>query len=134
MESAISMKIADNIDTQWEMAGILFETGVGTDTVLVVLQFSNSFGLRFQRRDTVSNGSASNSTVGGGISPCWLRVKRVGEIFTCYYAVNESDWIEIPALIGELLSSVDGNLGVVALHPDGDQFTIYFEHGLGWSN
>jgi len=129
----VSIKlIADEIDTPWEMAGILFETSQGTDTVLLCLQSSSSYGFHFQRRDTVNNDSATSDTSGNGVSPCWLRMKRIDEVFTCYYAITEGSWIEIPALAGSLFSLVDGDLGVVALHPDGDQFTIYFERILGW--
>ncbi len=122
----------DDINTPWEMAGILFEAGLGTNNVLLCLQFSGSYGYHFQRRDTVNNDSVTSNTNGDGVSPCWLRMKREGEIFTCYYAISEDSWIEIPALAGSLISSVNGDLGVVALHPDGDQFTIYFERLLGW--
>ena len=131
----VSIKLtADDINVPWEMAGILFETGPETDTVLLCLQASNSYGLHFQRRDTVNNNSVTFDTDGNGVSPCWLRMKRIGEVFTCYYATSEGHWIEILVSSGALSSSVDGILGVVALHPDGDQFTVYFERLSGWND
>ena len=99
----VSIKLTtDGIDVPWEMAGILFETGPGTDTVLICLQFSGTYGFHFQRRDTVNNNSVTFDTDGNGVSPCWLRMQRVGEVFTCYYAINEGDWIEILASSGAL--------------------------------
>jgi hypothetical protein len=48
-------------------------------------------GVYFQRR-TTTDGTSAHTTTGGLAAPYWVRVTRVGDVFTAYRSVDGSTW------------------------------------------
>jgi hypothetical protein len=67
-------------------------TGAGAPHVSVLATPQNGVSLRWRVADGANTGIV---TVANVRPPVWLRVRRVGNVFTGAYSGNGSDWIEL---------------------------------------
>ena len=121
-----------NIDSPYETAGIIFylddSNWVSCGIVSTTVSETN-----FNRIDTNNNSSVGNDSPSGtGESPCWLRMRRVGSDFNCYYALStptiNSDWTEIPPASNKITSNSEGRVGIYTKHSGGSQFVGSFDY------
>lgn len=76
-----------------------------------------------------ANGSTTTNTVGGaagnGLPNAWLRITRVGDVFTTYRSVNGSTWVELGSTTVALGPTAEVGMGVVS-HRSGQTVTATF--------
>ena len=124
---------AADIDTPYETAGIIFYLD-DSNWVSCGLLSIRASEITFNRIDTNNQSSSARDLPSGtGRSPCWLRMKRVGSDFNCYYALStptvNNDWIEIPSTSTTVTSNSDGRIGIYAKHlSGGSQFIGSFDY------
>lgn len=111
----------------WAKAGICIRDGTGSGAVHASIFATPGNGVAFQWRGA-TGGYSSNANVGGISSPCWLKLKRVGNTFTACYSTNGSTWVQIgsPQSIS-MSSSATMGLGVTS-HNDGSNCSAGFDN------
>jgi len=79
-------------------AGVMVRgsTAVGAQNVLAYL--SGGQGLISSRRTAVNGATSStSSTLVAGVAPQWVRITRVGNVFTAYWSTNGTAWTVLAA-------------------------------------
>ncbi len=89
----------------WSKAGIMCRDDTSGGATHVIMGSSSGNGMTMQgRRDTGTANNGNHTGAGGtggayphGLAQTWYRMTRVGNVFTCYYSVDGSNWILYPA-------------------------------------
>jgi alpha-glucosidase len=123
----ITARVVNQQDTNdWAKAGVMIRETLdaGSKHAMVVMTPSN--GSVFQRRDT-TDGGTSGSVAGGVSAPEWVRIKRVGNVFTGYYSADGLDWTSMGSITITMSSSVYFGLAVTS-HNEGVLCTATFDN------
>lgn len=92
---------------QWTKAGVMIRETVGATSRHASTFVTPAKGLAFQRR--VVTGGISTHTAGGtATAPYWVRVVRVGQLFTSYVSADGASW----ALVGSETISMGATVQV----------------------
>lgn len=74
----------------WAKAGLMIRDTVQAGSVYAMQLVSKSSGTAFQRR--LTTGGGSNSDVGTGASPIWLKLQRAGATISGYTSSDGGSW------------------------------------------
>jgi hypothetical protein len=78
----------------WAKAGVMIRESLTAGSRHAYMALTSGNGLAFQRR--VATGGVSTHTSGGaGAAPYWVRVTRVGNVFTGYRSTDGITWITV---------------------------------------
>jgi fibronectin type 3 domain-containing protein len=104
-----SLTVAGNYST----AGILARTALTTSSPDVYMSVS-PVNYRFKYRTT--DGGVNEIATGGttAFPNAWVRLTRVGNVFTGYYSTNGTTWTELYSLTNALPSTIDLGLAVAS--------------------
>lgn len=88
----------------WSKAGIMARDNTSGGATHVIMASASGSGMTMQGRRDADTGNNGNSTGAGGtggayphgLAQVWYRMTRVGNVFTCYYSVDGSNWILYP--------------------------------------
>ncbi len=78
----------------WAKAGVMIRETLAAGSTHVMTVVSSSSGVAFQRRAT-TNGTSATTTTTGLTAPYWVRVTRVGNVFTAYRSPDGTTWTTI---------------------------------------
>jgi len=106
-----------NVDP-WTKAGIMIRETLASGARNVAMVVSPSSGMRFQYRSITDGNTASAGA--SGAAPLWLKLTRVGNVFTGYSSVDGTVWTQLGSpqtiamssttYIGLALTSHDSNM------------------------
>jgi hypothetical protein len=104
-----SLTVAGNYST----AGILARTSLATNSQDVYMSAS-PVNYRFKDRTTV--GGINNIVTGGSVSfpNAWVRLSRVGNLFTGYYSTDGTNWTMLSSITLALPTTIDLGLAVAS--------------------
>jgi len=97
----------------WAKAAVMIrETlAVGSRHATAVVSYSS--GVAFQRRAT-TDGTSATTTTTGPAAPYWVRVTRVGDVFTAYSSPDGSTWTTLGSQTITMASNVYIGLAVTS--------------------
>lgn len=110
----------------WAKAGVMIRESTGANVRHTFTAVTAGNGLAFQRR-TTSGGGSAHTAGGSGAAPYWVRVTRVGNVFTSYVSTNGSSWTQVGS---ETIAMPSGTLVGLAVtsHNDGVLCTATFDN------
>lgn len=77
----------------WAKAGVMFRETLDSGSINAAMLVTPSKGVSFQKRTTTS-GTSSYTGVSGQTAPKWLKMKRVGNVFSAYYSADGTTWTQ----------------------------------------
>jgi fibronectin type 3 domain-containing protein/regulation of enolase protein 1 (concanavalin A-like superfamily) len=80
----------DNTDV-WAKAGVMIRETLSAGSTHAMAVVSSGSGIAFQRRGS-TNGTSATTTTTGLTAPYWVRVTRVGNVFTAYRSLDGTTW------------------------------------------
>jgi len=75
----------------WAKVGVMIRETLAAGSTHVSAVVTPGSGVSFQRR-IATNGISYHTTTSGITAPQWVRVTRVGNVFTTYYSANGTSW------------------------------------------
>lgn len=88
----IIARVATQEDTDgWAKAGVMIRASLAAGATNTLMAVSPDNGVTWQRR-TSTNGSSSSTVTAGLAAPYWLKLTRVGNVFTGYYSSDGVAW------------------------------------------
>jgi beta-glucanase (GH16 family)/regulation of enolase protein 1 (concanavalin A-like superfamily) len=109
----------------WAKAGVMIRETTAANAKHASTIITPTNGLSFQRRAIAGGGS--EHTGSGGSAPYWLRIKRVGNVFTSEISTNGSSWSTVGTQTISMTSTVQVGLAVTS-HADGSLCTAIFDN------
>jgi regulation of enolase protein 1 (concanavalin A-like superfamily) len=76
---------------EWTKAGVMIRETTGATSRHASTFVTPAKGLAFQRRE-VTGGISTHTGSGSNTAPYWVRIVRVGQLFTSYVSANGSSW------------------------------------------
>lgn len=89
----LTIKVEGQVDAdQAGLAGLMFRSSLAANSrnAAMVGTSNNTLGIYFRRRLT-DGGQTQVNQLTSVKTPCWLRIKKVGNVFTAYYANSTSN-------------------------------------------
>ncbi|MDX1965173.1 MAG: Ig-like domain-containing protein [Pirellulales bacterium] len=86
----------DNVENvaAWAKAGVMIRSTTGINSQYAFALISGDSGAAFQYR-TTTGGNANGTTVAGITDPQWVRLTRVGNVFTAFYSPDGTTWTQM---------------------------------------
>jgi fibronectin type 3 domain-containing protein/regulation of enolase protein 1 (concanavalin A-like superfamily) len=109
----------------WAKSGVMIRETLATGSRHAMAIVTPGSGVSFQRR-TATNGTSAHTTIAGITAPQWVRVTRVGDVFTAYYSANGTSWTNMGSVTIAMSGSVYIGLPVTS-HANGTLCTATFE-------
>lgn len=79
--------------TGWSKAGVMFRNDTTAGSMNVFMTATAGEGVNFQYRNATGGSSAGSQT--GGISlPVWVKLVRVGDLFSGFYSPDGTNWTQ----------------------------------------
>jgi fibronectin type 3 domain-containing protein len=89
----------------WAKTGVMIRETLAPGSTHVMAIVTPGSGVSFQRR-TTTNGRSADTTTSGITAPQWVRVTRVGNVFTAYYSSNGTSWTNMGSVTISMSTSV----------------------------
>ena len=89
----------------WAKAGVMIRETLAAGSRHAMAVVTPGSGVSFQRR-TATNGGSAHTTTSGLVAPYWVRVTRVGDVFTAYYSPNGTSWTSMGSATIAMSTSV----------------------------
>ena len=96
----------------WSKAGVMFRSSNAANAQFVDMVVAPGEGVSMQWRDT--NGQPNYYQTTGITAPEWVKIDRVGNLFTCYYSSDGETWTSIGSVSMTMPTAVLGGLCVTA--------------------
>ncbi|HLP40386.1 MAG TPA: carboxypeptidase regulatory-like domain-containing protein [Fibrobacteria bacterium] len=77
----------------WAKAGVMIRESLAADSRHAFTAMTAANGLTFQRR-TATGGQSFHTGISGG-TPCWVRLRREGDVFISSMSMDGSNWTEV---------------------------------------
>lgn len=113
----------------WTKAGVMIRETLTAGSKHALVAVTPSNGIAFQRRLSV-NGASSHSSGAAVKAPYWVRLSRVGSLFTAYQSRDGATWSRIGTATISMVGSVYAGLAITS-HKTGvlatatmDSFTV----------
>ncbi|MBY0526219.1 MAG: SBBP repeat-containing protein [Gemmataceae bacterium] len=118
-------------------AAVMFRDSTAAGASYALVDVTPGAGVEFLRRQSNTGGGSSATTVTGITAPVWVKLTRVGNLFTAYYSSNGTSW----TLIGSdtVIMGTDALAGLAACsHNNGTATTATFTNvsltpSMGWT-
>jgi type II secretory pathway pseudopilin PulG len=115
----------------WAKAGVMIRETLDGDSKHAMMVVTPGNGTAFQRR-TSTGGISDNDNVTGRVAPYWVKLKRVGNVFSGYESSNCSTWTQVGSSV-TITMATDVYIGLcVTSHSDGDLCTAEID-SVGFS-
>jgi fibronectin type 3 domain-containing protein/regulation of enolase protein 1 (concanavalin A-like superfamily) len=75
----------------WAKAGVMIRDALTAGSRHAMVAVTPGSGVSFQRR-TSTDGASAHTTTSGLAAPYWVRLTRVGDVFTAYHSADGSTW------------------------------------------
>ncbi len=93
-DGEIIARVASQTNTNgWAKAGVMIRDGLVANAKFAMTVVTPSSGISFQRRVAASGGASSTTTTGA--APEWVKLTRVGDVFTAYRSEDGATWTQI---------------------------------------
>jgi fibronectin type 3 domain-containing protein/regulation of enolase protein 1 (concanavalin A-like superfamily) len=92
-------------------AGVMIRETLSVNSRQTLVDLTPSKGVEFIRR-TSTGGTTSTSSTAGLTAPQWVRITRVGNVFTAYYSSNGTNWTSMGSVTITMSTSVYIGLSV----------------------
>jgi fibronectin type 3 domain-containing protein len=86
-----SLEVAQNVIR----AGLMVRESLATGSKSFSVLATPVHGVKREYRAATNGSYTSNGTSNFNFSPVWLRIKRVGDLFTAYYSSNGTSWTQV---------------------------------------
>jgi type II secretory pathway pseudopilin PulG len=114
----------------WAKAGVMIRETLDGDSKHAMMVVTPGNGTAFQRR--LNTGGVSTTSGGSAVTaPYWVKLKRVGNVFTGYESADGSTWTLIGSDTVSMVTDVYIGLAVTS-HSDGDLCTAEIDN-VGFS-
>ena len=102
--NAIVAKVLTQDDTNpWAKSGVMFRDSVDASSVYVDMVATPGNGVSFQWRDTY--GGPCGYSQGPSLPlPIWVKLVNSGGVFTAFYSLDGSDWIQVGSPVAVSMS------------------------------
>ena len=97
----------------WAKAGVMIRETLTAGSRHAMAVVTPGSGVSFQRR-TTTDGTSAHTTTGGLAAPYWVRVTRVGNLFTAYRSADGVTWTTIGSATIPMASDVAIGLAVTS--------------------
>jgi hypothetical protein len=116
-DSTIQAQVATVVNTNTAArAGVMFRNDISAGAANVMVAITPSSGLVYSFR-SVANGSTTTVTIPRVTAGEYVKIVRVGNIFTSFYSANGVTWTQVAAPLNLALSpAVDVGLAVSSLN------------------
>jgi beta-glucanase (GH16 family) len=126
-DCVITARVASQGNTNsWAKAGVMIRESMAADAKNLMMDVTPGHGLIYQYRP-LTDGTTTNVAVGSGSAPRWLRIVRMGDLFTLYNSVDGSSWTLSGSCSVEMGSEVYAGLAVCS-HTNGTLSTATFDN------
>ena len=98
----------------WAKAGVMFRQSLAANSAHTMTILSSGSGAAFQRRATAGGSTIQNLAPSINSAPYWVRLKRVGNIFTSYISGDGINWTTIGSDTVAMTGSIYVGLVVTA--------------------
>lgn len=102
----------------WAKAGLMIRESLNANSRQVILFISPTEGIALQGRSSTGGDTASFENKSGIKAPGWLRIKRVGNLFTSSYSADGKTWEILGSTTVTMKTDVKIGLAVSS-HRDG---------------
>ncbi|MEO7101160.1 MAG: LamG-like jellyroll fold domain-containing protein [Luteolibacter sp.] len=89
----------------WAKAGVMIRETLAAGSRHAMVIVSPGSGVSFQRR-TTTNGNSDHTTTSGLAAPYWVRMTRVGNVFTAYRSADGTNWTSMGSVTISMSTSV----------------------------
>ncbi len=110
----------------WAKAGVMIRESTAANARFAMMAVTTASGACFQRRSS-TGGQASQTTVDGNRAPRWIRLTRVGKLFSAYQSADGTSWQLVGTANVTMASDVSIGLAVTS-HQDGALATAIFDN------
>ena len=97
----------------WAKAGVMIRETLTAGSRHAMVVVTPGSGVSFQRR-TATDGASAHTTTGGLAAPYWVRLTRVGDVFTAYRSADGVTWTTIGSATIPMASDVAIGLAVTS--------------------
>jgi len=109
--SIVARVLSTTNEAPWVKAGVMIRASLNAGSAQAFMLVSSSKGLAFQRR--TANGGTSTNTAGAlAGAPYWVRLDRLGDVFTAYQSPDGANWTLVGTDTIPMGSTVFIGLGV----------------------
>ncbi len=113
----IAQVTGQTYNNPWAKAGVMFRATDDADSAFVDLVITPGEGISFQSRD-VAGDWAAHTTNTPFTGPVWLKIVRVGNVFTGYYSANGTTWTSVGSYTVTMAANVNAGLAVTSANVD----------------
>ncbi len=110
----------------WAKSGVMIRETLATGSRHAMTVVTPGKGVSFQRR-TTTNGNSAHTTTSGPAAPHWVRLTRVGDVFTAYHSADGTNWTSMGSETITMGTSVYIGLPVTS-HSQGTLCTATFDN------
>ena len=110
----------------WAKGGVMIRETLAAGSRHAMAVVTPGSGVSFQRR-TTTNGNSDHTTTSGLTAPYWVRVTRVGDVFTAYRSADGTNWTNMGSATISMSTSVYIGLPVTS-HVNGTLCTATFDN------
>ncbi|MCP4426832.1 MAG: DUF1349 domain-containing protein, partial [Chloroflexi bacterium] len=94
-DGEIIARITSQTDTNdWAKAGVMIRESLGANSAYAFTALTPANGLHYQYRSNTGVDAAGGGNAGGS-APVWLKMERIGNVFTSYHSTDGSSWTQI---------------------------------------
>ena len=110
----------------WAKAGVMIRETTATGSTHAMVVVTPSSGVSFQRR-TSTGGTSAETTTTGLTAPYWVRLTRVGNVFTAYRSSDGTTWTTMGTATITMATNVTIGLPVTS-HTTGARCTATLDN------
>ncbi len=101
----------------WAKAGLMIRENLSGNAANAAILITPSNGINFQYRNTTA-GATTNAGGNTLTAPYWLRLTRIGNVFTSYYSADGNTWTQLGTVTVSMASTVYVGMALTS-HSDG---------------
>ena len=90
----------------WAKAGVMIRETLNANSAYTIAFLSLANGVVFQQRGGTGASASTVATISGLGAPQWVRLTRVGNLFTAYYSANGTSWTSMGSTTITMASNV----------------------------
>lgn len=127
-DGSITTKVESMQNTaSWAKAGLMIRESLNANSRQIIVFMSPTNGVALQGRSSTGGSTTGFANMTGFAAPYWLRLERVGNLFTAYQSSDGDAWTTLGSTAIPMTTSVKMGLAVCSVN-DGKLCNAVFSH------